>query len=80
MLEVSAEQRRRVAAALEGAAVTTGELVKAGIVKPGRAIGFLLNALLVHVVDAPADNTRERLLELAKERLALALALARGAS
>ncbi len=87
LLEVPAAQRQRVAAALEGAAVTTGELaikggdlVKSGIVKPGRAIGFLLNALLVHVVETPADNTRERLLELAKERLALALALARGAS
>ena len=66
--------RERVAALLAenppldlGALAVDGKLLmrEAGF-QPSRQLGVVLQALLEHVLDEPADNTRERLLELAR--------------
>jgi tRNA nucleotidyltransferase (CCA-adding enzyme) len=48
-------------------AVTGDDLVAAGIVEPGPALGRLLAALLALVIDDPARNTRDALLAAARE-------------
>ncbi len=70
-------QRERVRAAIEGAALTIGELALKGgdliaeaVVAKGPAVGQLLLQLLDDVLVDPTLNTRERLLERARERSA----------
>ena len=74
VLDADASFRARVGEACEGAALSGrdlaikgGELIKAGLIKPGPALGDLLDAMLDRVLDEPALNDRERLLELARE-------------
>lgn len=50
-----------------GLAVRGHDLVEAGIVEPGPALGALLDRLLDAVLDDPARNTRETLLALARD-------------
>ncbi len=64
----------RLRAALEGAALSSTELViggrdllAAGLAVPGPAMGEVLRGLLEHVLAHPGDNDRERLLALAAE-------------
>lgn len=79
-LERVAQLRERVARILEaGDALSTKALAVDGTtlmrelgLRPGRHIGQLLEGLLEHVTEQPADNHRERLLEVART-LALAL-------
>ena len=49
---------------LKDLAVTGNDLMEAGI-KPGKIMGIILNELLETVLDDPAQNTREKLLEIA---------------
>jgi putative nucleotidyltransferase with HDIG domain len=52
------------ALSLKDLAVSGDDLIKAGI-KPGRRMGIILNELLETVVDDPASNNRETLLNIA---------------
>lgn len=68
-------QRDRVRDAIEGAALTVGELALKGgdliaeaVVPKGPAVGQRLTELLDDVLVDPGLNTRERLLERARER------------
>ncbi len=71
-------ERWRTARAVrrQGAPLSVGELAIGGAdlktlgLAPGPRFGELLRALLEHVLEDPALNTRERLLELAREELA----------
>jgi len=49
---------------LKDLAVTGNDLMETGI-KPGKTMGIILNELLETVLDDPAQNTREKLLEIA---------------
>ncbi len=49
-----------------GLAVSGTDLVEAGIVEPGPALGALLDRLLATVLEEPSRNTREGLLALAR--------------
>ena len=49
---------------LKDLAVSGKDLMEAGI-KPGKKMGIILNELLETVLDDPAQNTREKLLEIA---------------
>ena len=72
-----AELQARVAAVLAAGdalgtkdlAVDGGVLMRELGLRPGRAIGELLEALLEQVIDDPTQNERERLLALARDRL-----------
>lgn len=73
LLELDAAARDRLGAALEGAALTGKELaiqgrdlIQAGVAKPGPALGKLLAALLDWVLEDPARNHREALLDQAR--------------
>jgi len=48
-------------------AVTGNDLIEIGI-NPGKTMGIILNELLETVLDDPAQNTREKLLEIAGKR------------
>jgi tRNA nucleotidyltransferase/poly(A) polymerase len=52
------------ALSLKDLAVSGRDLMAAGV-KPGKTMGIILNELLETVVDDPAQNTREKLLEIA---------------
>jgi putative nucleotidyltransferase with HDIG domain len=49
---------------LKDLAVTGNDLMETGV-KPGKTMGIILNELLETVLDDPAQNTREKLLEIA---------------
>jgi tRNA nucleotidyltransferase (CCA-adding enzyme) len=75
LLELELDARRRLAAALDGAALTGKELaiqgrdlIAAEIAAPGRQLGELLEGLLDWVLDDPARNHREQLLAEASAR------------
>ena len=75
VLDAAPEQRARVLAACEGAALAAGELaiggrdlIAAGICAPGPAMGALLAGLLEWVIEAPTRNEREILLAEARRR------------
>jgi len=57
---------------LKDLAVSGNDLITAGV-KPGKTMGLILNELLETVLDDPAQNTREKLMEIAlkiyKERI-----------
>lgn len=50
---------------LKDLAVKGKDLIELGM-KPGRELGEVLDGMLQHVLNAPEDNTREKLLELLK--------------
>ncbi len=60
--EVSAQKQ---CMSLKGLAVTGSDLIAQGM-KPGKELGEVLHALLELVLDDPASNTKENLLEQAK--------------
>lgn len=75
LLELDAEARARIAAALAGAALTGKELaikgrdlIEANVAAPGKQLGELLDGLLDWVLDDPARNTPEQLLAEASAR------------
>lgn len=77
ILEVDPARREAVEAALEGAALSIGELAIAGrdlvaaeVCKPGRGLGDLLRALLAEVVVDPARNDADALLDAARRIVA----------
>jgi tRNA nucleotidyltransferase/poly(A) polymerase len=55
----------RDALSLKNLAVSGKDLIAAGI-KPGKTMGIILNELLETVLDEPGLNTREKLLEIAR--------------
>lgn len=55
-----------------GLAVSGSDLIRELGIKPGREIGVLLDQLLELVLESPALNQRERLLEAAREQIGLA--------
>jgi tRNA nucleotidyltransferase/poly(A) polymerase len=55
---------KRDALSLKNLAVSGKDLIAAGV-KPGKHMGIILNELLETVLDDPAQNTREKLLEIA---------------
>ena len=70
----SADVRAFVGAACEGAPLTIGELsvgaktlIEAGLAVPGPALGALLQRLLDNVLEDPANNEFDRLLEFARQ-------------
>jgi tRNA nucleotidyltransferase (CCA-adding enzyme) len=77
LLAVDEVQAARVREACEGAALTTQELalggrdlIRAGLLRPGPAIGELLRGLLEWVFDDPRRNTHDALMAEASRRLA----------
>jgi len=75
LLELDAEARGRVDAALAGAALTGKQLaikgrdlIAANIAAPGKQLGELLDGLLDWVLDDPTRNTAEQLLAEARSR------------
>lgn len=73
VLEFDEGARARVASALEGAALSIGELriagrdlVAQGILQPGPALGTVLRSLLTAVLDDPTRNEPTQLIELAR--------------
>lgn len=48
-------------------AVTGSDLINAGIVAAGPALGSMLDRLLTHVIEHPGDNQHQRLLDVARE-------------
>jgi len=71
--DVADDRRTVVHAAITGAPLSIAELavkgrdlLDAGIATPGPKLGALLTALLEHTLAHPQDNTRERLLALAR--------------
>lgn len=58
---------RKECVSLKTLAVTGKDLIDSGM-EPGKEIGEMLNSLLMHVMEYPADNTKEKLLAL-KEQL-----------
>jgi tRNA nucleotidyltransferase (CCA-adding enzyme) len=80
LLELDTNARALLAAALEGAALSSKELalkardlIAAGIVSPGPRIGELLDELLEWVIEDPRRNDAPQLLAHARE-LALKVA------
>lgn len=76
ILDVEAEQRSRIETAIQGAALTVGELeirardlIAAGLLQPGPIIGRLLRGLLQWVLDDPLRNQQPLLLAEATRRL-----------
>ncbi len=76
ILDVKAEQRSRIDAAIEGAALSVGELeirardlIAAGLLRPGPIVGRLLRGLLQWVLDDPSHNKGPQLLAEATRRL-----------
>jgi tRNA nucleotidyltransferase (CCA-adding enzyme) len=74
--EIDEEGRARIEKALEGAAMSVGELdvrgrdlIAAGLVEPGRVVGRVLEGLLERVLTDPGLNEKARLVELAREVL-----------
>ena len=53
---------------LKQLAVTGSDLIAAGM-KPGREIGEMLKVMLELVLEEPERNTKEALMELARERM-----------
>ena len=51
-------------------AVTGGDLITELALKPGPQVGKLIAALVDRVIEDPAENTRERLLDFARQRAA----------
>lgn len=73
LLELDVGRRAAIADALTGAALTSAQLaikgrdlIAAGIAKPGPQLGQLIEGLLEWVLDDPARNEREQLLERAR--------------
>ena len=73
VLGASAQARARADAALDGAAVTVGELaikggqlIAEGVVRPGPAVGETMRTLLAWVLEDPRRNEREQLLARAR--------------
>jgi len=66
--EVAAIRARGEATSRAELAVTGDDLVASGVVDPGPALGRLLSTLLDAVLDDPSLNSRDRLLELARNR------------
>ncbi len=64
-----AEVQRASALALRDLALTGSDLMAQFARAPGPWVGQTLTGLLEHVLDHPDDNTRERLLELARQQL-----------
>lgn len=54
--------QREECISLKTLALTGKDLIEAGI-KPGKELGEILNRMLSHVIDCPAHNTKEYLLE-----------------
>ncbi|MCA9723446.1 MAG: hypothetical protein KC489_13785, partial [Gemmatimonadetes bacterium] len=51
-------------------AISGDDLVRAGVVEPGPALGRLLAALLEHVLVHPEDNSHDALLARARDEAA----------
>lgn len=60
------EQKQCVS--LKTLAVTGRDLIEAGC-KPGPGLGELLDEMLQHVLEYPEDNTKEKLMELLREKM-----------
>ena len=74
---LNAERRAAIEQAIAGAPLTVGELairgrdlIAAGLVKPGRIVGRVLEGLLDRTLEQPALNEHETLASLAPEVLA----------
>ena len=52
---------------LKSLAVTGKDLIEAGM-KPGKELGDMLKWLLEQVLEVPENNTKEKLIELAKRK------------
>lgn len=72
--DLDAERATGIVRAVEGAPLSVGELdlrgrdlIAAGLVKPGRIVGRVLDALLARTFVDPSLNERQRLLDLAAE-------------
>lgn len=63
--EMAAVRARGEATSRAELAVTGNDLIAAGLATPGPALGLLLDRLLARVLEEPALNQRERLLEVA---------------
>lgn len=77
ILAVSPARRAAIEAAVEGAPLTNkelavrgGDLIRAGIAKPGPALGDVIDALWRWALDDPSRNTTEALTDRARELLA----------
>src|SRR5690606_1282500 len=64
--QVDAIRSRREPTSLDQLELDGNDLMAAGVVQSGPAMGRLLSWLLAQVVEEPALNERERLLELAR--------------
>lgn len=64
--EVAGVRSRGEATSRAELAISGDDLVRAGVVEPGPALGKLLSRLLDAVIDDPAVNSKERLLGLAR--------------
>ena len=69
---VQAIARRNDALGIGELAITGGELIQRLNLQPGPAIGVLLRGLLEYVLDEPANNNKQALLERAQAILACA--------
>ncbi|MBK8266071.1 MAG: tRNA cytidylyltransferase [Nannocystis sp.] len=85
LLDADPPTRSRIEGACAGAALTAAEMAIGGrdllaekIVPPGPAMGRLLSALLVQVIEAPRRNEREALLAAARALVAEELTSGRG--
>jgi putative nucleotidyltransferase with HDIG domain len=63
---IEQELAKKTALCLKDLAVTGRDLITAGICRPGKEMGIMLNRLLEAALEDPALNTKENLLTIAK--------------